>query len=464
MTPDTHTDETQPLPGPTRSRVIASSPVYYGWVILLAGTFGLMMTTPGQTLGVSVFLDKIIEDLGASRSVVSLLYTVGTLAAALALPFIGRFIDMRGPRLAVALITVAFAAACVWMGLVTGPAMLLVGFVLIRMLGQGALSLVSQYVVNVWFVRRRGLAVGLSGLGMATATAVFPPIIETLIDALGWRWAYAALGGLVLVTMLPIGIVFYRGRPETFGLEVDVGPSRRAVSGGKAPGDGRAVVANAADGVRTSPRDRERTDTRPSRPEANYTLRQAQRTATFWLFVGGNFLVAALGTGLLFHHYSIMAAGGLERAAAAAVFVPLGFAAAAANVVTGAAMDRVPPRFLLSAVLALLAGVLVLATRVTGVEAVLVYGAMLGVMQGMNGAITASVHAHYFGRLHIGSIKGFAVTFSVAGTAFGPLAFALGLDLGGSYAPVLIGSALLPLALAVVTPFFRPFRAPGVVA
>lgn len=445
MTPDTHTDETQPLPGPTRSRVIASSPVYYGWVILLAGTFGLMMTTPGQTLGVSVFLDKIIEDLGASRSVVSLLYTVGTLAAALALPFIGRFIDMRGPRLAVALITVAFAAACVWMGLVTGPAMLLVGFVLIRMLGQGALSLVSQYVVNVWFVRRRGLAVGLSGLGMATATAVFPPIIETLIDALGWRWAYAALGGLVLVTMLPIGIVFYRGRPETFGLEVDVGPSRRAVSGEEAPGAGHK-------------------NTRPSQPEANYTLRQAQRTVTFWLFVGGNFLVAALGTGLLFHHYSIMAAGGLERAAAAAVFVPLGFAAAAANVVTGAAMDRVPPRFLLSAVLALLAGVLVLATRVTGVEAVLVYGAMLGVMQGMNGAITASVHAHYFGRLHIGSIKGFAVTFSVAGTAFGPLAFALGLDLGGSYAPVLIGSALLPLALAVVTPFFRPFRAPGVVA
>lgn len=445
MTPDTHTDETQPLPGPTRSRVIASSPVYYGWVILLAGTFGLMMTTPGQTLGVSVFLDKIIEDLGASRSVVSLLYTVGTLAAALALPFIGRFIDLRGPRLAVALITVAFAAACAWMGLATGPAMLLVGFVLIRMLGQGALSLVSQYVVNVWFVRRRGLAVGLSGLGMATATAVFPPVIEALIDALGWRWAYAALGGLVLVTMLPIGIVFYRGRPETFGLEVDVGPSRRAVSGEEAPGAGHK-------------------NTRPSLPEANYTLRQAQRTVTFWLFVGGNFLVAALGTGLLFHHYSIMAAGGLERAAAAAVFVPLGFAAAAANVVTGAAMDRVPPRFLLSAVLALLAGVLVLATRVTGVEAVLVYGAMLGVMQGMNGAITASVHAHYFGRLHIGSIKGFAVTFSVAGTAFGPLAFALGLDLGGSYAPVLIGSALLPLALAAVTPFFRPFRAPGVVA
>jgi len=463
MRRDTPHEPTDPTGDPasaslTRSRVVASSPVYYGWVILLAGTFGLMMTTPGQTLGVSVFLDKIIEDLGVSRSLVSLLYTVGTLVAALGLPFIGRFIDLRGPRLAVALITVAFAVACAWMGLVTGPVMLLVGFVLIRMLGQGALSLVSQYIVNVWFVRRRGIAVGLSGLGMAIATAVFPPIIETLIGVLGWRWAYVALGGLVLVTMLPVGIGFYRGRPETFGMEVDVGPRRRATSDQDAQDAARPGGANA------DMRSRERTDPRPPRLEVNYTLRQAQRTVTFWLFVGGNFLVAALGTGLLFHHYSIMAAGGLDRVAAAAVFVPLGFAAAAANVVTGAAMDRVPPRFLLSAVLALLAGVLVLATRVTGVEAVLVYGALLGVMQGMNGAITASVHAHYFGRLHIGSIKGFAVTFSVAGTAFGPLAFALGLDLGGSYAPVLIGSALLPLALAVATPFFRPFRAPGVVA
>ncbi|MFO7546540.1 MAG: MFS transporter [Trueperaceae bacterium] len=434
----------EPRPeAPARSRVVASSPVYYGWVILLVGTFGLMMTTPGQTLGVSVFLDKIIEDLGTSRSVVSLLYTVGTMIAAFALPFIGRFIDIRGPRLAVAVITVAFAAACVWMGFVTGPVMLLLGFVLIRMLGQGALSLVSQYVINVWFVRRRGLAVGLSGLGMATATALFPRLIESLIVALDWRLAYAALGGLVLVTMLPIGIGFYRSRPETFGLEADVGPLRRA------------------EALRTTGHAESH---RPTIVEANYTLKQARKTVTFWLFATGNFLVEALGTGLLFHHYSIMQAGGLERDAAATVFVTLGFAAAAGNMVTGVLMDRVPPRYLLSVLLALQAAVLVLATRITGIQALLLYGTLLGLMQGMNGAIAGSVHAHYFGRAHIGSIKGFAATLSVAGTAVGPLLFALGLDLGGSYAPVLVLSALPPFALALVTPFFRPFRGPGVVA
>lgn len=77
---------------------------YYGWTLLGAAIVGMMMTAPGQTLGVSVFLDRIIEDLRVSRSTVSLMYTIGTLTGALTLPFIGRFIDRRGPRVGVIVI------------------------------------------------------------------------------------------------------------------------------------------------------------------------------------------------------------------------------------------------------------------------------------------------------------------------------------------------------------------------
>jgi MFS transporter, OFA family, oxalate/formate antiporter len=62
--------------------------------------------------------------------------------------------------------------------------------------------------------------------------------------------------------------------------------------------------------------------------------------------------VAALGTGLIFHHYDIMAGGGVDRLTAA-VFVPFGFVTAGTNLLTGVLMDRVPPRFLLSAMLLL---------------------------------------------------------------------------------------------------------------
>jgi MFS family permease len=123
-----------------RSRVIDRSPIFYGWIVLAAGTFGIMATLPGQTVGVSVFLDEIIRDLGLSRSLVSTLYLVGTLAGSFVLPFVGRFIDRRGPRLTVVVVAAAFALACVWMGTVQGVVMLLIGFTLIRALGQGSRS------------------------------------------------------------------------------------------------------------------------------------------------------------------------------------------------------------------------------------------------------------------------------------------------------------------------------------
>ncbi len=406
------------------SRVVARTPFYYGWVVLLAATFGMLMATPGQTLGVSVFLDRIIVDLGLSRATVSLLYTVGTLIGSFSLPFVGRFIDRRGPRTAVVVISALFALACVWMGFVGSAVALLVGFVLIRGLGQGALGLVSLHVINLWFVRRRGLAVGLSGLGMALATAVFPFAIEALIGAFGWRLAYVALGGLVAVTILPLGAWLYRGRPELYGLEPD----------GARPG--------AELGERT------------------YTPAQARRTRSFWLFAVGDLFVAALATGLLFHHYDIMASSGVDRLAAA-VFIPFGFITAGTNLLTGVLMDRVSPRFLLSAMLLLLGASLLLAPQVDSPSPVLIYGAVLGLSQGMKGAIGGSVYAHLFGRAHIGAIKGFAVTVSVAGTAFGPPLFAFGTAWLGGYGPIPIIPALPPLVVALTAPFFRPLKADG---
>lgn len=398
------------------SRLIAASPIYYGWMVLVAGTLGMLMTTPGQTVGVSVFLDKIIAELGISRSTVSLLYMLGTLVGSFSLPFIGRFIDRKGPRTAVVAIASLFALACVGMGFVGGLVTLGLGFIAIRGLGQGSLGLVSTHAINLWFVRRRGFALSLSGIGFAIGIGVFPLLIEFLIAQLGWRSAYMMLGGLVAVTILPIGALVYREQPERYGLQPD----------------GRVSA----------------TQTQPSE-EVNYTLNEARGTFTFWLFCLGSFCVAALGTGLIFHHYSIMAASGVDRAVAAVVFVPFGLVTAAANFTTGILIDRVSPRFLLSAMLVLLCIALLMAARVTGSELMLAYGSLLGLMQGMNGVIQAGVYAYYFGRSHLGSISGLATTITVAGTAFGPVLFAVGYEQFGSYAPILALTLTVPLAVAL---------------
>jgi MFS family permease len=398
------------------SRLIAASPIYYGWLILLAGSLGMLMTIPGQTVGVSVFLDKIILDLDISRSLVSFLYLLGTVSGSFFLPGVGRFIDRCGPRKAVIIIASLFALACVYMGLVANIIMLALGFIAIRSLGQGALALVSLNVINLWFVRRRGFALSISGIGLALGIGVFPLIIESLINQIGWRLAYASLGGVVALTILPLGALLYRDQPERYGLQPD-GPLKATQT--------------------------------PPLNEVNYTLPAARRTLTFWIFTAGSICVATFITGLIFHHYSIMASSGIERSIAAMVFVPFGVVTALANLVTGLLLDRISPRFLMAAMLLLLCSALFLAVRVTTAEGMLLYGGLLGLMEGMNGVLKSGVYAYYFGRSHLGSITGFATTLAVIGTATGPVSFALGFDHFGSYGPVLALTALPPFLVAV---------------
>ena len=151
-----------------------------------------------------------------------------------------------------------------------------------------------------------------------------------------------------------------------------------------------------------------------------------------------------------------MEAGGIARLAAAAFFLPMGFALAGGNVFSGYLMDRIPPRFLLSLLQVLQAAAVILAIHVLGHRTVFVYGLLIGLIQGIKNGVMGSVHAHYFGRAHIGSIRGLATTISVAGSAFGPLFFAIAYDSFGSYDSVLYFSALLPLAIAVIALRLKP--------
>ena len=102
------------------SSLVHRSPVYYGWIVLGISTLGMAATLPGQTAGVSLFIDAFIEDLELSRSAVSWFYTVATVLGSLALPLVGRLLDRYGPRRVAVVIIACFAASCAGMGWVSG--------------------------------------------------------------------------------------------------------------------------------------------------------------------------------------------------------------------------------------------------------------------------------------------------------------------------------------------------------
>lgn len=143
----------------------------------------------------------------------------------------------------------------------------------------------------------------------------------------------------------------------------------------------------------------------------------------------------------------MMETNGLNRGAAAALFVPLGVLTAVSNLGTGYMMDRIQPRVLLAAMLIIFAGMLASVPFVESFAAIWIYGSAFGLVQGMQGALMGSGYAHYFGRDHIGAIKGFAKTLFVGGTAAGPIIYAVGMDWLGSYTPALLATAALAAAI-----------------
>ena len=73
--------------------------LFYGWIILPAGIIGMLVSIPGQTMGVSVFTDYLVRDLSISRVQLSIAYLLGTLVSGMLITGAGIMYDRFGSRL-----------------------------------------------------------------------------------------------------------------------------------------------------------------------------------------------------------------------------------------------------------------------------------------------------------------------------------------------------------------------------
>jgi MFS family permease len=393
-----------------------SVPFHYGWVILASGALGSFMTTPGQTYGVSPFFDPVAHDLGLSRGAVATAYTLGTLAGVLPAPFVGRWIDRRGPRVAGVLIGLALAVACVVMASSNSALSLTIGFAALRGAAIGALSLVSQHVINLWFVTRRGLAASAVSFALALGGMVFPLMSEILMRYVGWRSTYVVLGTVVLVTMTVVGGVLFRSRPEQFGLAPDLG----------------------------RPAARRRTPTEPV-----FTRPEALRTVVFWTMSAANVASNGLGTGLLLNHYDLLGRNGVSRDLAVILFTPLALTQLGVVLLAGLLVDRFQPHRVLALPMCAMATACLLAQAGELGLWPFVYAGTLGIALGSFQAANVAAWAHYFGRAHLGEIRGLTFVITIVGAALGPLPFGWASERGG-YGPVLLAGAVGCVVVAVV--------------
>jgi len=410
-----------------RSRLVNTSPVYYGWIILAVGAIGRVMTSPGQTYSIAVFIDYFISDLNISRSLVSTLYTAGTLTASFALPFVGRQLDRQGSRFMIVVVSFFLGCACIYVGFIRNAGMLFVGFLVLRMLGQGSLGLVSSNVINQWWVRRRGMAMGIAGMtGALIGSGGFPNLNNWLIPMYGWRITFMLLGMGVLVVMLPLGLVFVRNRPEDYGLCPD------------------GTVSATAD----------KNNRFDDQLEEHWTLPEAIRTPVFWIVSAGFASGSMLSTGLTFHLFSIFKDSGLSSTVTASVFLPIAVTTGIMHLGGGFLSDRIPIRVILAVSMFLQVLALIMAPFLHSVELALAFGLIMGIRGGLQMVVSNVIWAKFFGRLHLGSITGVTTTLMVASSALGPMPFGVARDMLGSYTAVLVGFSVLPFILAFSVLFY----------
>jgi MFS family permease len=409
----------------------ARLPIFYGWVILPTAAIALFVSGPGQTFAVSVFVDPLIEEFGWSRTSMSGLYTAGSLTAAGAMFGVGWLLDRFGARVMLTGIGLLMGLATLWMSTVSNQLELYAGFAALRLLGQGSLTLIPTALVAVWFVRRRGKATAIAGLGMMAGQVTFPPLIHLLISNYGWRGAWIGLAIVVWGLLLPVAILLVRRSPESVGLRPD----------------GNIVIARtgSADGTEST---------------GGWPLRRAMRTRTFWLLLAASSSQSLVGTALIFHQVDVLATRGVGAGISAAVLSVMGPATFVGVMTAGLLTDRYPNRYILAIGQLIMMSAMVTIMFLTTSWQALAYGGLIGFASGFAITVSAVIWPNYYGRRSIGSIRGVATTVMVAAAALGPLPLSLGFDLTGSY-PTVLGIALvLPAACGVMAYAARPpFRA-----
>jgi sugar phosphate permease len=413
-------------------------PFFYGWVVLLFGTMGMVMSAPGQTVGVSVFTDFLIEELALSRTLLSLAYLVGTISSAFMLAKAGTLYDYFGGRLVAT--AAAGLLALVLVGLTFSPALadsiggvvpaflvISLGFFLLRFSGQGMLTLASRNAVMEWFDKRRGLANAVMGISISFGFSYAPRVFDDLIQAAGWQGAWRILA-LAVAGFGLLAFLFYRDTPEAHGLLPD-GPLRAK---------SRKTHAETEAG-------------------REFTLPEARRTYSFWVFALTLFTSGLVLTAYTFHIVSLFGEAGMSREAAVRVFLPAAVVAVVIEFSGSYISDYVRLKYL---AMVQLTGILVLTVSI----AVLSPGAAVvgvivghGLMQGMFGILSNITWPRFFGRAHLGAISGFATALLVAGTAIGPYVFSFGRDLVGSYAaPALLCTGVAAVLLVLAPRADRP--------
>lgn len=399
--------------------------LFWGWYVVL-GAFLILAINYGARYSFGVFVKPIAEQYNWSRSVISGGMSIMVLAYGIGGIFAGRLVDRIAPRWIITAGAVLMATGLFLTTLIAEPWHFYVTYGVFGGLGAACLGVVvCNSSVGKWFVRKRGLAIGIASIGVGAGTMVTVPVAGYIAKVYGWQIGFAGIGVFVLI--IGVGLsqwLMGKTKPEDYGLRPD---GISAEKSGPASDSGSFDVPS-------------------SRPSILPVLKDSQ----FWVITVCYTLAVMAAMSAMVHLVAYALDQRIDKVAAASSLGIIGMASIFGRFFFGWLCDRLrDAKYAAALGFFLMAAGMLLLLDVTAAQSLIVYALLFGFGYGSITALMPFLLADRFGRHILGASYGMMVFFVMAvGGASGPMIAGYIYDLKGSY----IGAWLLDLAvLAIVT-------------
>ena len=395
-------------------------PFYYGWVHVFIAALAMVGTLPGRTQGLGLITEPLLRDLQLDRVAFARINLWATLIGALFSLGVGRLIDRFGSRVVLTVVTVLLAFVVFGMSATRGVVAIAILITLTRGFGQSALSVVSITMVGQWFVRRLNLAMAVYTVALSIGFMLAFPLIGAIVLSNGWRTAWWIIGLALLVGLAPLALLLVRRSPEACAIEPD----------------GKAIDLG---------------DESP----ADYTLREAIATPSFWVFGVSSAVYGLIASGIALFNESILAERRFDPATYHRSLIIVALTSLVGNFLGGWIASQWKMNRLLALAMVLLAASLFALPHVSTQLHVAIYAAVMGLAGGFVIVIFFSFWSAAFGRTHLGKIQGAAQAMTVIASAVGPLVLAETVSRTGSYASIFYLLTALVMVLALLAWFVK---------
>ena len=405
---------------------------FYGWVVV-AVTAIIVLVTAGVRSAPGAFLLSMTGEPGWSTASVSFAAAAGLIVFGLAGPISGWMMGRIGVKNVVLVSLVVTGTSLVAASFSREIWQLTLLFGLLSGLGTGLVaSVLGPTVATRWFVKDRGLVVGIFGASNSAGQLVFFPLLTGLAIAVGWRTGAVILGALSLLLLVPAAL-WLKDDPADVGVR-----ARGAVDG----------------------------DVAHVRPPDRGVMRGAVRTSDFWFLAGTFFICGATSNGLVGQHFIPHAVDhGFTPVAASSALAVMGVFNFIGTIASGWLTDRVDPRKLLLVYYAFRGVSLLFLPFIHDTMSIAAFAVLFGLDYIATVPPTVMLTADRFGRRSVGTIYGWITFAHMIGGAIASYVAGFVHDAAGEYTFAMYLAGILGLLAAMLAFGIntgQPVKAPDV--